>query len=119
MAGNVIHTMGEAVIHCHGVQLKPAEPEEADEKHNIKIEQIEDELYVHIDHDMTKQHYISFIAAASSDRMQIVKLYPISPVCLTRVISLSSVIFLYKIFVNTPDVLLSLPCESLCLSKNK
>ncbi|MDY6045927.1 MAG: hypothetical protein SPI87_02755 [Anaerobutyricum sp.] len=76
MAGNVIHTMGEAVIHCHGVQLKPAEPEEADEKHNIKIEQIEDELYVHIDHDMTKQHYISFIAAASSDRMQFVKLYP-------------------------------------------
>lgn len=76
VCGNVIHTMGEAVIHCHGVQLKPAEPEAVDEKHNIKIEKIEDELYVHIDHDMTKQHYISFIAAASSDRMQFVKLYP-------------------------------------------
>ncbi len=25
---------------------------------------------------MTKQHYISFIAAASSDRLQLVKLYP-------------------------------------------
>ena len=76
VCGNVIHTMGEAVIHCHGVQLKPAEPEEEDDTHRITIKKIEDELYVHIDHDMTKQHYISFIAAASSDRMQFVKLYP-------------------------------------------
>lgn len=34
------------------------------------------EYFVCIDHDMTKKHYISFIAAASSDRMQMVKLYP-------------------------------------------
>ena len=29
-----------------------------------------------IEHDMTKHHYISFIAALSSDRIQMVKLYP-------------------------------------------
>ena len=29
-----------------------------------------------IEHEMTKKHYISFIAAVSSDRMQMVKLYP-------------------------------------------
>ncbi|MCR4658525.1 MAG: hypothetical protein K5770_20190, partial [Lachnospiraceae bacterium] len=28
------------------------------------------------DHDMTKTHYISFIAAVSPDRLQMVKLYP-------------------------------------------
>lgn len=33
-------------------------------------------FYVQIEHDMTKQHYISFIAAVSADRIQMVKLYP-------------------------------------------
>lgn len=64
------------MINCHGVALSPSEAEEPDESHSIQIERVEDEFYVHIPHEMTKQHYISFIAAASSDRMQIVKLYP-------------------------------------------
>ncbi|MCR4591069.1 MAG: helix-turn-helix domain-containing protein [Lachnospiraceae bacterium] len=76
VCGNVIHSMGEAVIHCHGVQLLPAEAEESDEGHMIFIERVEDEYYVRIDHDMTKTHYISFIAAASSDSCRLVKLYP-------------------------------------------
>lgn len=76
VCGNVIHTMGEASIYCHGVSLTPAEAELADDKHTITMEQVEDEFFIRIDHEMTKQHYISFIAALSSDRMQMVKLYP-------------------------------------------
>lgn len=74
--GNVIHGMGESVLHCHGVLLQPEEAEETDEDHKIFIERVEDEYYVQIEHEMTKKHYISFIAAVSSDRMQMVKLYP-------------------------------------------
>lgn len=76
VCGNIIHTMGEAVIHCHGVQLTPAQAEESDENHKIFIERVEDDYFVQIEHDMTKQHYISFVAAMSSDRIQMVKLYP-------------------------------------------
>ena len=76
VCGNTIHCMGEAVIHCHGVLLTPAEAEETDEEHMIFIERVEDEYYVRIDHDMTKKHYISFIAALSSDNIQMTKLYP-------------------------------------------
>lgn len=76
ICGNVIHSMGEAVVHCHGVLLKAAEMEKADENHKILIEKIEDEYYVRIEHEMSKNHYISFIAAQSSDRIQMVKLYP-------------------------------------------
>ena len=76
VCGNVIHTMGEAVIHCHGIQLLPVEDEPSDEKHMIFIERVEDEYYVRIDHDMTKTHYISFIAGISYDGCQMVKLYP-------------------------------------------
>ena len=68
--------MGEAVIHCHGVLMTAAEPEKTDENHKIFIERIEDEYYVRIEHDMKKNHYISFIAAQSVDRLQMVKLYP-------------------------------------------
>lgn len=76
VCGNVIHSMGEAVIHCHGILLTPAEAEETNEDHMISIERVEDEYYVRIKHEMTKKHYISFIAAISHDRIQMVKLYP-------------------------------------------
>lgn len=76
VCGNVFHSMGEAVIHCHGIQLTPAEAEEINGDHMVSIEQVEDEYYVQIAHEMTKKHYISFVAAMSSDRMQMVKLYP-------------------------------------------
>lgn len=76
VCGNVLHSMGEAVISCHGVQLSPAQAEETDERHRISVEAVEDEYYVRIDHDMSKAHYISFAAAVSPDRVQLVKLYP-------------------------------------------
>lgn len=75
VCGNVIHSMGEAAIHCHGIQLMPLEPEQTDEHHMIFIKRVE-EYYVRIDHSMTKEHYISFVAAASSDDMQMRTLYP-------------------------------------------
>lgn len=76
VCGNCIHTMGEAVIHCHGIQLAPCQPEEPDENHGVTVEQIEDEYFVRVQHHMTKTHHISFLAALSPDRIQMVKLYP-------------------------------------------
>ena len=76
ICGNSIHSMGEAVIQCHGIILAPCQAEETDENHKIFIERVEDEYYVCIDHEMTKRHYISFIAALSPDKLQMIKLYP-------------------------------------------
>lgn len=76
VCGNVIHSIGELSVSCHGIQLMPEPAEKSDEKHQIMIERIEDEYYVQIEHDMTKTHYISFIAALSSDGIQMIKLYP-------------------------------------------
>ena len=76
ICGNVIHSIGEAVIHCHGISLSPCKPEETNENHMIFIEKVEDEYYIRIEHDMTKKHYISFIVALSSDKIQMIKLYP-------------------------------------------
>lgn len=76
VCGNMIHGMGEAVVQCHGILLTPCQPEETDEAHMIFVERVEDEYYIRIDHDMTKEHYISFVTALSADKMQMVKLYP-------------------------------------------
>ena len=76
VCGNVIHGMGDAVISCHGITLNALEAEPADEHHQLTVERVEDEYYVTIPQPMTKDHYISFMAALSSDKMQMVKLYP-------------------------------------------
>ena len=76
VCGNILHSMGESVIQCHGILLTPYKAEETDENHMIFIERVEDEYYVRIEHDMTKQHYITFVAALSADKLQMIKLYP-------------------------------------------
>ncbi|WP_066738233.1 helix-turn-helix domain-containing protein [Butyrivibrio sp. AE2032] len=76
VCGNVIHSMGEGVIGCHGIQLSPLSAEPSDEQHMIFVERSDDEYYVRIDHVMTKDHYISFVVAAGVDEIQMVKLYP-------------------------------------------
>lgn len=76
VCGNVLHSVGEAMISCHGITLPSLSAEETDEAHQISIESVEDEYFVEISHEMTKEHYISFIAALSDDCVQLVKLYP-------------------------------------------
>ncbi len=76
VCGNVIHTIGEAVISCCGITLPPLEAEEIDEEHHVTVEPVEDEKFIAVHHDMTKSHYISFIAYVACDRVQFVKLYP-------------------------------------------
>lgn len=76
VCGNIIHSSGEAVISCCGIVLPPLEAEETDDDHRIIIEKVEDEHFITVRHDMTKTHYISFIAYVTSDRFHLVKLYP-------------------------------------------
>lgn len=76
VCNNIIQTVGDAVVSCCGITLPPIEAEEPDEDHPITIENVEDEYFVSVRHDMTKEHYISFVAYLTSDRVQFVKLYP-------------------------------------------
>ena len=76
VCGNVIQAAGEAVISCCGITLPPAEAEEADEDHYIHSETVDGEYHARVEHPMTKDHYISFLAAVSDNGIQFVKLYP-------------------------------------------
>ena len=76
ICGNVIWSMGEGAFSCCGVTLPPLEPEEPHGDHVISVETVDNEWYVAADHPMTKEHYLSFIALVSYDRVQLCKLYP-------------------------------------------
>lgn len=76
VCGNVIRAMGDSVISCCGIMLPPLEAEECDENHLIRMAAVEDEHFITISHEMTKRHFISFIAFLTMDRVQFVKLYP-------------------------------------------
>ena len=76
ICGNVLHSTGEALVSCCGVTLPALEAEEADDDHAVAIEQVEDEQFITVQHPMTKEHFISFLAFVTCDRMQLVKFYP-------------------------------------------
>lgn len=84
VCGNVIQTIGEALISCCGIKLPSLEPENindkeidilSDNQHAIHFDFVEDEFYVYLNHSMTKEHFISFIAAVSDSGIQFKKLY--------------------------------------------
>ena len=76
VCGNVIRTTGDTVISCCGITLPPLEAEDVDESHEITVEKVEDESFITVNHEMTKTHFISFVAYLTSDRVQFVKFYP-------------------------------------------
>ena len=74
--GNILFCTGENEISCCGRKLAPLARQEEDSGHSIQVEEIEDDFYVTLQHEMSKQHYITFIAYASYDRVLFIKLYP-------------------------------------------
>ena len=76
ICGNVIHSTGDTLVSCCGVTLPALEADEADGEHALTLERVEDEMFLTVHHPMTKQHFISFVAFVTSDRVQMVKFYP-------------------------------------------
>lgn len=76
LCGNILHATGDTAVSCCGIPLPPLEAEATDADHLLTIEKVEDEYFVTVRHPMTKDHYISFIAHLTMDRLQMVKFYP-------------------------------------------
>jgi len=76
VCGNVLFARGDALISCCGIQLPALEAEEPDEAHAVKVERVEDEIFVSSPHPMSKGHFLSFVAYMTPDRCEIRLLYP-------------------------------------------
>ena len=76
LCGNVIHSFGNTVVSCCGITLPPLEAEADDDGHAVTVAHVEDEHFITVHHPMTKEHYIHFVVFVTTDRLQMVKLYP-------------------------------------------
>lgn len=76
ICGNVLTATGASEVSCCGRKLTALIPESADDAHKIKMEQIENDYYITSNHEMMKEHHLSFFAVVGIDRVLLVKLYP-------------------------------------------
>ena len=74
--GNVITSTTEAEICCCGRKLSPLKPAPSDSAHLLKVQTVENDFYLTSPHEMSKQHYLRFIAYVCCDRVLLVQLYP-------------------------------------------
>ena len=73
---NITLCTGEAEVSCCGKKLEAQALKKAEESEKLSVQAIEDDWYITSEHPMDKEHYISFVALASGDRIQIIKQYP-------------------------------------------
>ncbi len=74
--GNIITSTSEASVTCCGNHLSAPMPRKADESQQLKVTDIGGEWYITSDHEMTKEHYISFAAFVSDSSVMMFRQYP-------------------------------------------
>ncbi|MDO4797179.1 MAG: zinc ribbon domain-containing protein [Coriobacteriales bacterium] len=74
--GNVVWSMGEAVVGCCGNTLEPLAARANDRVLTATVDAVDGRQRVWIDHPMTKEDHLSFIAAVGDDLVRIKRLYP-------------------------------------------
>ncbi len=74
--GNIFWSTGGGEISCCGRRLSPLDAQPMDAMHDVTIEKSDNEYFISFCHEMTKEHYIAFVALVSWDRVTVVRLYP-------------------------------------------
>ncbi len=74
--GNVVTSLVETNISCCGKKLQALEPKKADDKDKLSVETVENDYYITSDHQMTKEHYITFVGLLTGDSLVMKKQYP-------------------------------------------
>ena len=74
--GNIITATSDAAVTCCGSRLTAIEPRKAEDNEKLKTEIIDGEILITSDHEMTKEHYISFVAYQSENTFMMFKQYP-------------------------------------------
>lgn len=74
--GNLTFSTGCAEISCCGHKLSPLELKKAENDEKLNVEVVENDWYITTSHPMTKEHYISFVAFATGEKIEMIKTYP-------------------------------------------
>lgn len=74
--GNLVTAAEDAQVFCCGKPLEALEPVKAEADDALEVELIENEYFVSSKHEMTKEHYIMFVALLTGDSMVLRRQYP-------------------------------------------
>lgn len=74
--GNLMFTTDDTDICCCGQKIKPLSVQIVDLEHRMNITRDDSEWYITTDHEMQREHYISFLAFLTGDTLILKKLYP-------------------------------------------
>ena len=74
--GNMITSMTDTVVSCCGKKLSAIQPQKATEDEKLSVEIIEDDFFITSKHQMTREHYIAFVALLTGDSIMLRKQYP-------------------------------------------
>lgn len=73
---NIVLATGNMSVSCCGKKLEPLVAKKASDDEKMSVSEVDQEWYISSEHPMTKEHYISFIAFATGDQVQMIKQYP-------------------------------------------
>ena len=74
--GNILTALSDTAISCCGKKLLPLELKKPNAADRLSVEIIENEFFISANHEMTKEHYISFVALITDDTLILRKQYP-------------------------------------------
>ena len=74
--GNLVTALAGASVFCCGRKLKEIVPVKAAAEDKLSVQIIENDYFLTSSHEMTKEHYISFVAFLTSDTLIFKKQYP-------------------------------------------
>ena len=74
--GSIMQGTGKCQVVCCGKPIQQLKAEQPDDNHAITVSIIENDFYVQFNHEMTKEHFIRFVAYVGFDRVLMIRLYP-------------------------------------------
>ncbi|MDD3212258.1 MAG: helix-turn-helix domain-containing protein [Eubacteriales bacterium] len=74
--GNLLTSTADAAVACCGKTLAPLTPQKAAEAERLSVTMVEGDYFITSEHDMTKEHYIAFVALLTGDSLMLRKQYP-------------------------------------------
>ncbi|MTD31955.1 helix-turn-helix domain-containing protein [Planomicrobium sp. YIM 101495] len=73
---NIVLATGDVTLSCCGRKLEQLEAKKATDDNKLLLTESDQEWFISSDHPMTKEHYISFLAFATGDQIQLIKQFP-------------------------------------------
>ena len=73
---NIITSMSDAVVSCCGKKPNKTTPVKASDDEKLSVEIVESDYFISSSHEMSREHYISFVALVTGNSIMMFRQYP-------------------------------------------